>query len=55
MCLQENSTADKLDMIYRQSPYDLALNFAATQNPDEASQADLRRQYGDHLYTTKGD
>ena len=41
-------------MIYRKSLYGLALNLAATQNLDEASQADIHRQYGDSLYT-KGD
>ena len=54
MCLEEKSTGDKLDMIYRKSLYGLALNLAATQNLDAASQADIHRQYGDHLYT-KGD
>jgi Tfp pilus assembly protein PilF len=41
-------------MIYRKGLYGLALNLAATQNLDEASQADIHRQYGDNLYT-KGD
>ena len=54
MCLEEKSTGDKLDMIYRKSLYGLALNLAVTQNLDAASQADIHRQYGDHLYT-KGD
>ena len=41
-------------MIYRKSLYSLALSLAATQKLDEASQADIHRQYGDSLYT-KGD
>ncbi|KAF9532799.1 hypothetical protein CPB83DRAFT_880452 [Crepidotus variabilis] len=54
MCLKEKPTVDKLDMLYRKGLYLLALNLAATQNLDESSVADIRRQYGDHLYT-KGD
>ncbi|KAF8163747.1 hypothetical protein B0H34DRAFT_795410 [Crassisporium funariophilum] len=53
-CLQEKSTAAKLDMLYRKSLYGLALNMASTQNLDESSVADIHRQYGDHLYI-KGD
>ncbi|KAF8898758.1 hypothetical protein BD779DRAFT_1485409 [Infundibulicybe gibba] len=53
-CLQEKSTASKLDMLYRKSLYVLALNLAKTQQLDEASVADIHRQYGDHLYL-KGD
>ena len=41
-------------MMYRKSQYGLALSLAATQNLDEASRADIHRQYGDHIYT-KGD
>ncbi|KAF8967280.1 hypothetical protein BDZ97DRAFT_1697796 [Flammula alnicola] len=54
VCLQEKSTASKLDMLYRKSLYGLALNLAATQKLDESSVADIHRQYGDHLYA-KGD
>lgn len=54
MCLQEKSTAAKLDMLYRKSLYLLALNLAATQKLDDSSVADIHRQYGDHLYA-KGD
>ncbi|KAF8958040.1 hypothetical protein BDZ97DRAFT_1906624 [Flammula alnicola] len=50
VCLQEKSTASKLDMLYRKSLYGLALNLAATQKLDESSVADIHRQYGDHLY-----
>lgn len=54
LCLQEKSTADKLDMLYRKTHFPLALNVAKTQNLDESSVADIHRQYGDHLYL-KGD
>ncbi|KAG6841392.1 hypothetical protein C0991_011556 [Blastosporella zonata] len=53
-CLQEKSTATKLDLLYRKSLYSLALSLAKTQQLDEASVADIHRQYGDHLYL-KGD
>lgn len=35
--------------------YPLALSLATTQNLDEANVADIHRQYGDHLYSSKGD
>jgi len=54
MCLKEKSTSEKLDMLYRKSLYLVALNLASTQNLDAANVADIRRQFGDHLYT-KGD
>ncbi|CAA7271044.1 unnamed protein product [Cyclocybe aegerita] len=54
ICLQEKSTAAKLEMLYRKSLYTLALSLAATQKLDDASVADIHRQYGDQLYT-KGD
>ncbi|KAG6844504.1 hypothetical protein H0H87_006329 [Tephrocybe sp. NHM501043] len=54
VCLQEKSTATKLDHLYRKSLYSLALSLAKTQRLDEASVADIHRQYGDHLYL-KGD
>ncbi|KAG6889861.1 hypothetical protein C0992_003757 [Termitomyces sp. T32_za158] len=49
-CLQEKSTATKLDHLYRKSLYSLALNVAKTQQLDDSSVADIHRQYGDHLY-----
>ena len=52
--LQEKPTAAKLDMLYRKSLYLIALNLGKTQHLDEASVADIHRQYGDHLYS-KGD
>ena len=54
MCLKEKSTSEKLDMLYRKSLYLVALNLAATQNLEPSNVADIRRQYGDHLYT-RGD
>ncbi|KAF9447421.1 hypothetical protein P691DRAFT_760788 [Macrolepiota fuliginosa MF-IS2] len=54
LCLQEKSTADKLDMLYRKTQFPLALNVAKTQNLDDSSVVDIHRQYGDHLYL-KGD
>ncbi|KAF8958030.1 hypothetical protein BDZ97DRAFT_1762462 [Flammula alnicola] len=50
VCLQEKSTASKLDMLYRKSLYGLGLNLAATQKLDESSVADIHRQYGGHMY-----
>lgn len=52
--LQEKPTAAKLDMLYRKSLFLIALNLGKTQNLDQASVADIHRQYGDHLYS-KGD
>ncbi|RDB23063.1 Vacuolar protein sorting-associated protein 11 [Hypsizygus marmoreus] len=54
LCLQEKSTATKLDLLYRKSLYGLALSLAKTQRLDEESVADIHKQYGDHLYA-KGD
>jgi hypothetical protein len=54
MCLEEKSTAAKLDMLYRKSLYLIALNLASTQGLDVSSVADIHKQYGDHLYG-KGD
>ncbi|KDR73804.1 hypothetical protein GALMADRAFT_251620 [Galerina marginata CBS 339.88] len=50
VCLEEKSTAAKLDMLYRKSLYGLALNMASTQKLDPSSVADIHRQYGDYLY-----
>jgi len=52
--LQEKPTAAKVDILCRKGLYLLALNIARTQGLDEASVADIHKQYGDHLYT-KGD
>ena len=52
--LEEKPTAAKLDLLYRNSLYLLALNLAKTQHLDDSSVADIHRQYGDHLYS-KGD
>ncbi|TFK22979.1 vacuolar membrane protein [Coprinopsis marcescibilis] len=54
LSLEEKSTAAKLDMLYRKSLFVVALNLAKTQGLDEASVADIHKQYGDHLYV-KGD
>ncbi|TFK36435.1 hypothetical protein BDQ12DRAFT_686883 [Crucibulum laeve] len=54
LSLQEKSTQEKLDTLYRKALYPLALNLAKTQDLDEASVADIHKQYGDHLYA-KGD
>ncbi|PPQ83311.1 hypothetical protein CVT25_004051 [Psilocybe cyanescens] len=51
VCLEEKSTAAKLDMLYRKSLYAQALNMAYTQNLDKSTIADIQRQYGDHLYS----
>lgn len=42
-------------MIYKRSLYPLALSVAKTQNLDEAHVADIHRQYGDYLYSSKSD
>ncbi|KAJ3524875.1 hypothetical protein NM688_g8487 [Phlebia brevispora] len=52
--LEERPTSAKLELLYRKSLYLLALNLAKTQHLDDASIADIHRQYGDHLYS-KGD
>ncbi|KAL0946382.1 hypothetical protein HGRIS_012612 [Hohenbuehelia grisea] len=52
--LEEKPTSAKLNMLYERSQYLLALNLAKTQDLDEASVADIHRQYADHLYS-KGD
>jgi vacuolar protein sorting-associated protein 11 len=54
LSLEEKSTATKLDMLYQKSLYVVALNLAKTQNLDDASVADIHKQYGDHYYS-KGD
>ncbi|KAF8147588.1 hypothetical protein B0H34DRAFT_680139, partial [Crassisporium funariophilum] len=53
-CLQEKSTAAKLDMLYRKSFVRLGSQHGLYPNLDESSVADIHRQYGDHLYI-KGD
>ncbi|KAE9408738.1 hypothetical protein BT96DRAFT_970615 [Gymnopus androsaceus JB14] len=53
--LLEKPTSVKLDMIYKRSLYPLALSVAKTQNLDEAHVADIHRQYGDYLYSSKSD
>ncbi|KIK69043.1 hypothetical protein GYMLUDRAFT_35082 [Collybiopsis luxurians FD-317 M1] len=53
--LLEKPTSAKLDMLYKRSMYSLALSLAKTQNLDEAHVADIYRQYGDFLYSSKGD
>ncbi|KAG5646476.1 hypothetical protein H0H81_008418 [Sphagnurus paluster] len=50
LCLQEKSTATKLDLLYHKSLYSLALSLAKTQQLDEASVADIHRQYSEYLY-----
>ncbi|KAG8863727.1 hypothetical protein FRB96_007564 [Tulasnella sp. 330] len=52
--LEEKSTAVKLDTLFRQSRYLLAINLARSSGVDESGIADIHRQYGDHLYL-KGD
>ncbi|KAJ4483791.1 hypothetical protein J3R30DRAFT_3837727 [Lentinula aciculospora] len=53
--LLEKPTSAKLDMLYKKSLYGLALNLAQSQNLDDAHVADIHRQYGDHLYSSKND
>ncbi|KAJ4493796.1 hypothetical protein C8J55DRAFT_499827 [Lentinula edodes] len=53
--LIEKPTSAKLDMLYKRSLYGLALSLAKTQNLDDSHVADIHRQYGDHLYSSKND
>ncbi|EKM61891.1 uncharacterized protein PHACADRAFT_205018 [Phanerochaete carnosa HHB-10118-sp] len=48
--LEEKPTPEKLELLYRKSQYLLALSLAKTQGLDEQNVADIRKQYGDHLY-----
>lgn len=52
--LEEKPTSAKLELLFRRSRYQLALGLARTHGLDDASVADIHKQYGDHLYG-KGD
>ncbi|KAI0086320.1 hypothetical protein BDY19DRAFT_894941 [Irpex rosettiformis] len=49
--LVEKPMSEKLDLLYRRSWYTLALDLAKTQGLDDASVADIHKQYGNHLYS----
>lgn len=51
--LEEKSTSEKLDMLYRRGFYPLALGIAKTQQLDEASIADIHLKTADALYVKK--
>ncbi|KAG8904399.1 hypothetical protein FRB99_001821 [Tulasnella sp. 403] len=52
--IEEKPTSVKLDTLFRQSRFLLAISLAKTEGVDESGIADIHRQYGDHLYA-KGD
>ncbi|KAG8947308.1 hypothetical protein FRC04_010884 [Tulasnella sp. 424] len=52
--LEEKPTSVKLETLFRQSRFTLAISVARTAGVDESGIADIHRQYGDHLYA-KGD
>ncbi|KAL1745090.1 hypothetical protein HDZ31DRAFT_37166 [Schizophyllum fasciatum] len=51
--LEEKSTSEKLDMLYRRGYFPLALGIAKTQRLDEASIADIHLKTADALYNKK--
>ncbi|KAL1686960.1 hypothetical protein GGG16DRAFT_63250 [Schizophyllum commune] len=51
--LEEKSTSEKLDMLYRRGYYPLALGIAKTQQLDDASIADIHLKTADALYNKK--
>ncbi|KAG9036460.1 hypothetical protein FRB95_008758 [Tulasnella sp. JGI-2019a] len=53
--LEEKSTSVKLETLFRQSRYLLAINLARSSGVDESGIADIHRQYGDHLYLKADD
>eukprot|EP00760_Papus_ankaliazontas_P022966 PhM_4_TR19095/c0_g1_i2/m.43880/K20179/VPS11, PEP5; vacuolar protein sorting-associated protein 11 len=46
----ERDTQTKLDLVYRKDEYDIAVAIAQKQGFDEASIAEIRKRYGDHLH-----
>lgn len=52
--LEENSTASKLEAMYKRNLYTLALSLAKSQGVDDAELAQVHKLYGDYLYG-KGD
>lgn len=52
--LDEHSTSAKLEVLYKRNQYKLAIQLAESQGMGDAGMADIRRKYGDYLYT-KGD
>lgn len=52
--LTEKSTPAKLDLLYARNLHLLAITLARSAGCDDAEVADIKRRYGDHLYT-KGD
>lgn len=52
--LEEKDTFTKLDILFKKSLFQLAINLAHSQKYDDASIAEIFRKYGEHLYA-KGD
>ncbi|KAJ2962679.1 hypothetical protein NQZ79_g2272 [Umbelopsis isabellina] len=52
--LDEKDTPSKLEILFKQNLYVLAINLAHMQNYDDASIVEIFKKYGDHLYV-KGD
>lgn len=49
--LREKDLGEKLDVLFKKSQYSLAITLARRHNYDELGVVDIRRQYGDHLYS----
>lgn len=52
--LDEKDTPSKLEILFKQNLYVLAINLAHMQKYDDASIVEIFKKYGDHLYI-KGD
>lgn len=52
--LEEKATSAKLELLFKRARFQLALGLARTHGLDDASVANIHKQYGDHLYK-KGD
>lgn len=48
--LEEKPTSEKLEILFEKKLYPLAIGLAESQSSDGSMVADVRRQYGDHLY-----
>ncbi|XP_034252535.1 vacuolar protein sorting-associated protein 11 homolog [Thrips palmi] len=53
--LQEKDLQSKLTLLFKKNLYDVAIRIAKSHQYDADGLTDIFRQYGDHLYTNKGD
>ena len=53
--VEEKPISAKLEILFRQSRFFLAIKVARAAGVDESGIADIHRQYGDHLYSTGAD